>query len=204
MATSTDIANFALGRLGGDRIVNLADEDDENARLCNNFFEHCAKMVLRSHRWNCCTKREALAKLASAPAFGYGNQFQLPDDFLRAVEINGNEVWNPETEWKIEGDKILTDEDAVELVYIYWEPDASQYDEMLVDAISILLASKIAAPLTGNPAMAQSLLQEYEQYALGKARKIDSQEDTSGEQNPLRALINRSNVVLARKVTALG
>ena len=200
MANADQIVNFALARLGAERIFSLDDTDSENARLSKIHYDQTVKQVLRSHPWNCCTERATLARETDAPPFGYLYSFQLPGDFLRALYVNDANAYGPRDSWKIEKNKLLSDDTAIQLVYIYWETNAEQYDELLVEAITVLLASKLAAPITGRAGDGVGLLQEYNQMAFPKARVVDAQEDSSNENHPLQKLVSQSQIVRARSV----
>ncbi len=86
MATEVSICSNALRRLGDDPITSLTD-DTERARLCNSFYPDARDAVLRLHTWNFAATRASLAKLATAPAYGYANQFSLPSDCLRVLSM---------------------------------------------------------------------------------------------------------------------
>ena len=160
MANSVQIVNFALARLGADRILSLDDTDSENARLANIHYTQTVREVLRAHPWNCCKTRATLAQLAEAPSFEFDYYYQLPSAFLRALYVNDVNAEDNRDKWKIERDRLLSDDDSSQLVYIYHEEDAEQYDDLLVEALSVKLASKLAAPITGDPRSGTSFLEE--------------------------------------------
>lgn len=203
MSTSVDIANFALGRLGAERILSLT-QDTENAILANLHYEQTVRQVLRSHPWNCCKTRDTLTRLSDAPAFGYKYAYQLPIGFLRALTVNNANSEADHDKWKVEGETLLTDETSVQLVYVYYEEDATKYDALLVDALAVKLASKMAGPITGNPRVAQSLEEEYETITRRIAQRVDSSEDSSNENHPLMAHVARSPLAQRRYSSPLG
>ena len=203
MSTEVDIANLALARVGSEDIMSLTDTDDENARVVNRFYEPTVRECLRSHQWSCATKRATLAQLADAPAFGYDHQYQVPTDFLRAILLNDVNVWDPIDCWALEGDRILTNEDTVNLVYVYYDEDATTYDDLLVNAIVVNLTSKIVGTLTGEPSQAQRFLQEYER-ALSAAKTVDAQETKSNENHPMQGILDRSPLSRRRRFSPLG
>jgi hypothetical protein len=181
MTTSVvSICNTALDLLGSDSIASLAD-DSKAARFCARNYERVRDAVLRAYPWNCAVARASLAALAQAPAWGYGRQYPLPDGpdpayCLRALAING-EVDFALT-YKIEGRRILTDEDApLKILYIARVEDPSLYDALLTDAISARLALDAAYPLAGSVSLAQAMSQAYAEK-LAEARQVDSQEGT--------------------------
>jgi len=204
MANSVEIANFALARLGADRILSLTDTDSENARLANIHYDQTVKEVLRAHPWNCCKHRATLARLTETPSFEYDYYYQLPSDFLRALYVNDVNALDNRDKWKLERDRLLSDDTSIQLVYIYHEEDAEKYDELLVEALSVKLAAKLAAPITGNPSSGAAFLEEFESITMRKAARVDSSEDSSNENNPLLTHISRSPLGSRRATSTLG
>ncbi len=181
MTTSVvSICNTALDLLGGDLIASLAD-DSKAARFCARNYERVRDAVLRAYPWNCAMARASLAALAQAPAWGYGRQYALPEGpdpayCLRALAINGEVDFG--LTYKIEGRRILTDEDApLEILYIARVEDPSLYDALLTDAIAARLALDAAYPLSGSVSLAQAMGNAYAEK-LAEARQVDSQEGT--------------------------
>ncbi|MEO8207135.1 MAG: hypothetical protein ABI615_13220 [Chthoniobacterales bacterium] len=78
-ASETSICNLALGRLGNESILST-DDDSESARVCKLFYEPTRDEVLRAHRWKFATVLASLARLTTAPAFGWACQYQLPTE----------------------------------------------------------------------------------------------------------------------------
>lgn len=204
MANKVEIVNFALARLGARRILDLDDTGSENARLAKIHYEQTVKSVLRSHPWSCCIKRDTLTRLTDAPAFGYTYQYQLPNDFLRAVYVNDVNSLGDRDLWVVEGDKLLSADDSIQLVYVYHEEDATLYDDLLVEAIAIMMASKLAAPITGNPATGEQFLSEYQQLAFPMATRVDAQESHGNQNHPLERVLKTSVMSRRRRYSPLG
>ena len=79
MASTVDIANFALNNLGASNITSL-DENSKAARVVNQRYESVRDAVFRAHPWNCLINRASLAQETTTPAFGYTFQYALPTD----------------------------------------------------------------------------------------------------------------------------
>lgn len=203
-ANEVEIVNFALAKLGARRILSITDTNNENARLANIHYEQTVRSVLRSHPWSCCTKRDTLARLASAPEFGFAYAYQLPNDFLRAISVNDVNSLGDRDKWVVEQDMLLSDDESIQLVYVYYEEDATQYDELLVEAISVKLAAKLAAPITGNPATGQEFLREYEAMAFPSAARVDAQESHGNQNHPLQKVLSQSVMRQRRRYSPLG
>lgn len=170
MSVDTDICNSALIKLGSERINNL-DENNKRARLCKEQYPKIKKRVLRGHNWTCAIKRATLPKLSTTLAFGEENVFQKPLDCLRVVSSNSD---NPH---KIEGDKILSLDDELNLSYITENTPEDHFDVCLREALACALAADLCYSINQSSNMKQSLLQEYE-YWIGEARSFNSMEIT--------------------------
>lgn len=172
----TEICNLALGHLAEAPITSV-DEDTRPGRACALHYGPTLHAVLRSHRWNFAKDRVALSKLDAAPAFGWDNQFALPADFARALEVNGSEAGDLiSEEWIIEGKLLLTNADTVNLVYVKLLDDVAQFDPLFVEALSLKLAAVLSEPIRGTTNKTAELLQQYEQKTAPLARRVDANE----------------------------
>lgn len=168
------IANSALTKLGAPIITALTEESKE-ARLCNARIYEIRDLVLRSHTWNFAHKRAVLAPLAESPAFGYNYSFELPSDWLRTVNIY------PESEdYKMEGGKILSNTNLIELLYIYRVTNPQIIDALCAEAIACYLAYDIGYALVQTGQIQEQLYTLY-QEKLRQAKSIDAKEDPARE-----------------------
>ena len=65
------------------------DEPKPHVRIAANLYPGVRDDVLRKHSWNCCTARVILAPLTTPPAFDFTQQFQLPGDWIRTLQVGG-------------------------------------------------------------------------------------------------------------------
>lgn len=175
MTSKVSICNAALSMIGADSIISF-DDSTPNARHCRNVYDQTRRALLRSHPWSCAKKRVQLTPLAAKPAFGPDNAFALPGDFVRVLECNAYS-------YSIEGRQILCREGALQLVYIYDNTDESTWDDMLVEAMSLSIAAKLAKPLTGSTTEADSKANELQMF-LKRARAVNGQEFPSQTLDP--------------------
>ncbi len=175
MAGTIEICNNALILLRADPIMDITESNDR-AVACKQFYQPTVDAVLRSFPWNCAILRVSLARLVATPVFGFSYQYTLPVDpyCLRVLEIEDQDVYSV---FKIEGRKLLTDEDAVKIKYI-GRIDPGDFDSLLTQTISAKLASMICHALTGKANMFDAMMKLY-QYCLDEAKSIDSQEGTA-------------------------
>ena len=176
MASIVDICNGALNQLGATTILSLT-EDSKNARLCNARYSQVRDAVFRSHPWNCLQKRVELAKDTATPAWGFTAQFTLPADCLRLLRI-----LDFDSNYKVEGRKILSNTSTMKILYISRITDPNEYDELLRETLSAALGADIAYGVTSSNPVAQNMYQLF-QEKLKDARFVDSTEGQNVEQD---------------------
>ncbi len=176
MASTVEICNGALNQLGATTILSLT-EDSKNARLCNQRYTQVRDSVFRSHPWNCLQKRIELAADTTAPAWGFSFAYTLPSDCLRLLRI-----LDYESNYKVEGRKILSNTSTMKILYISRVTDANEYDESLRETLSAALGADIAFGITSNNQTAQNMYQLF-QEKLKDARFVDSTEGQNIDQD---------------------
>ena len=169
MASIVDICNGALNQLGASTIITLT-EDSKNARLCNARFTQVRDSVFRSHPLNCLQKRVELAADTDTPAWGFTSQFTIPADCLRVLSI-----LDFDSDHKIEGRKILTDNSSMKILYDSRVTDPNEYDELLRETLSAALGADIAYGVTSSNPVTQNMYQLF-QDKLRDARFVDATE----------------------------
>lgn len=175
MTTSrTEIANRALDAIGADTIGSINDLT-KPAQLCNRLFSPLRDSLLRRHPWNFASVRAVLPALATGPAWGFANSFQLPADYIRIVRVN---VSDPTTPYKVENGTIATNAGApLGILYVQRIDDPGQFDALFTDALVLALAHDLAKPISNDTTLRAQLGQDLEK-ALRDARSADSAEGT--------------------------
>ena len=176
MASVVEICNGSLNQLGATTILSLT-EDSKNARLCNQRFTQVRDAVFRSHPWNCLQKRVELAADTDAPAWGFSFAYTLPADCLRLLRI-----LDYDSNYKVEGRKILSNTSSMKILYIGRITDPNEYDESLRETLSAALGADIAFAVTSNNQTATNMYNLF-QDKLKDARFIDSTEGQNVDQD---------------------
>ena len=176
MASTVEICNGALNQLGATTILSLT-EDSKNARLCNSRFTQVRDGVFRSHPWNCLQKRIELAQDTTAPAWGFKYAYTLPADCLRLLRI-----LDYDSNYKVEGRKILSNTETMKILYVSRVTDPNEYDESLRETLSAALSADIAFAVTSNNTTATNMYNLF-QDKLKDARFVDSTEGQNVEQD---------------------
>jgi len=172
---------LALIRMGGPPITSL----DDGSKIANTFkaiWDTVVDIVLRDHPWNFAIARSNMTLLAETPTWGFTYVFQLPTDCLRILGIgdSDNVDINPLLVYKIEGQKLYTDESAVYLKYVQRITSIGTFDARFASALASRLAMETAIYLTQKPEVKSQMQKEYF-LELSGARGIDAQEDTPQE-----------------------
>ena len=176
MASIVDICNGALNQLGATTILSLT-EDSKNARLCNSRFTQVRDALFRTHPWNCLQKRIQIAADSTAPAWGFKFAYTLPADCLRLLKI-----LDYDSNYKVEGRKVLSNTETMKILYISRVTDPNEYDELLRETLSASLSADIAFAVTSNNTTSQNMYQLY-QEKLKDARFVDSTEGQNVDQD---------------------
>ena len=158
MASSTEIANRALGHLGiGQNIGNLDTSKGADAEACRDFFDIAANDLQRDLPFAFSTKRQLLGLITEEPNDEYNYEYQYPSDCIFAGRINSARITDTEqsaVHYKImrgsSGKVIWTNCEDAELEYQFLETDSSRYDVDFVLTLSYHLAGLIAPLLTGG------------------------------------------------------
>jgi hypothetical protein len=157
MASTVDIANSALTKLGESRITSLTD-NVKGAREINAVFTLRRDKLLRTFNWSFAMERTTLPALVDTPSWGYSYLYQLPSDCLRVVLVDdiwvipglSNYMGGPDEEpFRIVGRKIETDIGApLKIRYVKRETDASQFDACFVEVFAADLAHACCEAIT--------------------------------------------------------
>jgi len=178
MSSVVDICNSALYKIGASRISTLT-EQNKAARICNDIFAKIRDEVLRAHPWNFATKRIQLAREVDTPTFGYSYQYALPTDCLRVLGVSGDSNLGTSVHiaHKIEGRKLLTNEETVFIKYIFRETNTGNYEANFVEALAFRLAQELAYPMVQSADLTDKMKKNYREW-IADARTFDAQEGT--------------------------
>lgn len=170
--TEVQIVNLALVQIGEPVITDLS-ENTKAARLGSLWYAPARDFVLRSHPWNCATRRTQLTRLTTTPSFGYQYAYNLPTDLLRLLSIRDHT-----DNYEMEDGQILSNSTGpLYIRYIYQLKETSKFDAALVQAIAAYLAYELNNALARDPGRKQGLLESFKQK-LSEARFVDATENS--------------------------
>ena len=174
--SEVSICNLAIARVGGESISSLA-ENVKAAKLCTIFYSNSRDSVLAEMWWTFATKRQTLARLATAPESEFGYAYQLPSDLITPRYLADAE----DVEYVIEGDTLVTDAEEVDLVYTFQQADTTKFTPLFTDCVAFRVAAELALPLTNRPTNQSNFTQLY-QKALSRAKVTD--QDRGSKKRP--------------------
>jgi hypothetical protein len=176
-SSNVAIVNMALTGIGAARILKLSD-DTETARKCNAVYESIRDEVLASYPWRFALARQSLSRLADGPEYGYEYAFQIPLNCLRVISSDLDESGYP---WTREGDRLVTNQDSMKILYVKRETDANKFTQGFITALAARLEAELCYPITQNGDLAKQKLEIYFKSKLPLAKSLDAQEGRDGK-----------------------
>lgn len=178
MASQVEICNLALGKLGSDSFITSIDDGTKSARYLKLFYVPTRDALLRSHLWRFARKRATLAPLVEEPLFDGGSYFQIPEDCLRIVGTD-LDYTGSYGRWSVEGNKIVADTDALNIVYTYRVEDEGLFDPLFIQAFATYLAHELCMPLVQSASMKDLLTKEMQSAIIRAAHAGATEQDSS-------------------------
>lgn len=181
-SSETELVNSALIKIGHTRQITNLNEDSLAARSAKELYPKLRDRLLRRYRWNFAIKRANLSTDAEAtPVHGFNSAFAQPDDMLRMIGIY--DEFEPEENyvstrhvWKAEGQHIAANHSApLPVTYIRRVENVKEFDPAFVEALTWLLASQLAYPLSLGADIATFAKNEFTD-AMNEARLADAVE----------------------------
>ncbi len=151
----TRLCNMSLARLGANRLNSFEDDKSVEAIQCRTHYAQTRDALLRSNWWAFAMDRSELSADTEDPDFQWNNQFVLPSDFLRAKGL-----FDATSSYQIEGERLLTNDGSVNLVYVKVISDPTKFDPLFVEILILQLAIKLVMPLTKDKVLRSELGKE--------------------------------------------
>ena len=191
ITSSTEICKLSLDLLQGGSVSDITSASTSIEEVCNRWYDHTRRKLLRQHPWNFAIKRAELAASATAPLFGASKQFPVPADFLRLLRVvdADSHILSADAFFFENRHLMLrwSDEDVVRMIYITGEEDVTKFDDLFIDLLAVEIAMSIAYLVTQNNANIERLA-GIRKTLISAAKSIDGQEQPPESR---RASINR-------------
>jgi len=179
ITSSTDICKLSLDLLQGGSVSDITAASTSIEEICERWYDHTRRKLLRQHPWNFAVKRAELAASTDVPLFGATAQFPVPADFLRLLQVVDSEggIIGAE-EYFFEARSIMfryDEETTARILYITDEEDVTKFDDLFIDLLSVEIALSIAYLVTQNNANIDRL-NTIRKNLMSAAKSIDGQE----------------------------
>lgn len=154
LISKIDICNMALANLGSPPIQSV-DGPAPSQKACKLRYEEARIEALTGNLWNFASMWRKGSRLAIQAKPPYAYAYQYPTDALRVFEIFREKGATP-VPFEVTdrpdapGKLIHTSHEAPTFIYTRDKTDPTTFDADFVQALSWLLASKIAMPVTKN------------------------------------------------------
>lgn len=170
MASQVEICNRALIKIGGGQITSITD-NTKAARVLSGLWDSVRRAELAKRFWTFALSRTSLAALATAPAWGFANAYQLPVDFLKIAQVN--DIWispglvdyrnGDDSAYTIEGGQILTDFGApLKIRYVRDITDTGLFDQLFAEMLASKLAMEACYSITQSREGQNQAQQDYD------------------------------------------
>lgn len=168
MASVVDICNLALAHLGESPSVASINppEGGFHAEQCAIFYPVARNVCLEVREWTFSTKRQALAILANVSIDGWEYAYAKPSDCVKPLKLlpaDQDDALDDDypVDWIEENGVIYSNEESAVLKYTYRNEDTSKYSALFVNALSYLLASYLAGPITKDTKIKSAMYEAY-------------------------------------------
>lgn len=183
--TQVQICNMALTHIGIKQLISAISEDNEEANMLDLFWDTALANALYEGDWGFARRRADLVLHAGTAPDPWQYQYVMPADAVRVLRIDDKRATRlpddriPFTrETDDSGNNLIyTDMVDAAVIYTYLETDTSEFSPPFVLYLSYVLASLIAAPLTGDDDL-QERMEKRAAYELEKSLA----KDLRGEQ----------------------
>lgn len=147
--TDIKICSDALLMLGANPISSFTEGTD-SANICDRLYPDIKDQALASYHWSFSFKKVQLARLVTTPTTEYKYEYQLPSDMIGVPHAvyDADEVGSPRRrEYRLMGNKILTDYKEVFIDYQYSVPEYAM-PTYFVQLMKYILVWHLALPIT--------------------------------------------------------
>jgi hypothetical protein len=168
------ICNSALIKIGVPKITSLSGTS-KAAIVCNEQYSKKRDFLLCNYYWDFAQAQIALTADVTAPAFEWSYQFTLPTGYLKPYYI-----YPDYAKWTRVGEKIMSDQSTLNLVYIKQITDTTKFTTVFDEALAYAIAAELCYILIQSVTLA-SAMEAKMQDVLKDVKSIVSGEGTPPE-----------------------
>ena len=177
------IYNSALIKIGAD-IISSTTQDTRSANLINKIYGLKRDEVQSSRPWSFTLNRYTLAPKSTVPTFGWDNTFDLPNSWLAVWEVNssGSIDGLEDTDYRVEQNTIVSDEDTLDVVLGISNTDPSTWSHLFAEALAWRIATEISIALKQSENLMMMCDKKYQEILAQASWK-------NSLDNPSRVLV---------------
>jgi hypothetical protein len=141
----------------GQKAISSFNEGTDASNICDRIYPGVKKSTLQSFPWSFTFKKVQLAQTTNTPVNEYKYEYQLPSDRLGTIRraFNSTAVGaRTFSQWTIQGDKLLTNEETVVIDYQYL-PTESEMPSYFIQLLKYMMCWHLATPMTDQDAKTQ-------------------------------------------------
>lgn len=177
MASEIQVYKAAALGVGSETAITSPTDDRPLAKKIRAAWDLNRRAAIREGSWNFAARRERLPALASAPAFGFDYQYQLPSGCLRLIEVQSGGNQLGADEYQLEGGKVLCNVTGpLDVRYLVDVTEAADWDDAFADAFGQRIAWKIGKSIAGSAFSEQDAEVKY-RALLSAAKRVDAMEN---------------------------
>jgi len=186
--TAIKICSRASILMGGNPIQSFSEGTAESD-VVDAMYEDIARAALTNTRWRFATNQAQLSRLEAAPTGRFDAAYQLPNDLimLSAVTIGDEPIM-----YDTYGDKVYcdaTENDVVIADYIF-RADESNWPPYFTIAVEFQVTAMLAVSVARDAQLA-SMMEQKGELQMSRARRLDSQQQTTRKLNTSRFIAQR-------------
>lgn len=154
--SALSICSDALLMIGAKAISSFNEGTDE-ANVCDRLYPDIRDQALLVYPWSFSFKKTQLAQLVTTPTNEYRYEYQMPADRItapRAVYNTSSVGAYPITNYRIMGEKLLTNETTIYVDYQYSVPEY-EMPIYFVQLLKYMMAWHLCVPITDQTDKAQ-------------------------------------------------
>lgn len=195
-----DVCNLSFDLLRhSEKVENIEEPESDAESLAARWYDVIRRATLRAFPWNFAKTRTTLSLNSTAPAFGYSDAYNLPNDYMELVFVGENYDEDYEMDYAVEGNQLLINNSgaaSLQICYIRDVTEVVYFDPCFVNLLIGELAVVFANSLTGiNKGMKE--VTTWRDRAEAKART------KNGQENPVKRR-DRSEVLANRRALSSG
>jgi hypothetical protein len=186
--TAIKICSRASLLIGGDAIQSFTDGTAESS-VADAIYEDIARSSLTNTRWRFASNQEDLVRLVAAPTGRWDAAYQIPASSLMISAVT---VEEEPIKYDTYGDKIYCDAvstDTVTADFIF-RADEADWPPYFTLAVEFAVASVFAISLARDAQLGTAMENRAERQFI-KARRLDSQAQTTRKLNTSRFIVER-------------